>query len=291
MREMRNLICEVRMDFLIELLKVILLGIVEGITEWLPVSSTGHMILVEELVSLRLSDEFMEMFRVVVQLGAVLAVVVLYFRKLFPFTKDKSPAERKSCFRLWGMILIACVPAAVIGVLFDDWLDAHLYNYVTVAVTLIVYGIAFILIEKRNKNRRAVIETVDEIDAKSAVKIGLFQVLSLIPGTSRSGSTILGGMLCGVSRPAGAEFSFFLAIPVMLGASFLKLLKFGFDFSLWEIIILAAGTLVAFITSLIAIRFLVSFVRRHSFAVFGYYRIVLGVLVLGYFLIKNGVFA
>lgn len=279
------------MDFLIELLKVILLGIVEGITEWLPVSSTGHMILVEELVSLRLSDEFMEMFRVVVQLGAVLAVVVLYFRKLFPFTKDKSPAERKSCFRLWGMILIACVPAAVIGVLLDDWLDAHLYNYITVAVTLIVYGIAFILIERRNKNRRAVIETVDEIDAVTALKIGLFQVLSLIPGTSRSGSTILGGMLCGVSRPAGAEFSFFLAIPVMLGASFLKLLKFGFAFSMWEIIILAAGTLVAFITSLVAIRFLVSFVRRHSFAVFGYYRIVLGVLVLGYFLIKNGVFA
>ena len=279
------------MDFLIELLKVILLGIVEGITEWLPVSSTGHMILVEELVSLRLSDEFMEMFRVVVQLGAVLAVVVLYFRKLFPFTKDKSPAERKSCFRLWGMILIACVPAAVIGVLLDDWLDAHLYNYITVAVTLIVYGIAFILIEKRNKNRRAAIGTVDEIDAGTALKIGLFQVLSLIPGTSRSGSTILGGMLCGVSRPAGAEFSFFLAIPVMLGASFLKLLKFGFAFSMWEIIILAAGTLVAFITSLVAIRFLVSFVRRHSFAVFGYYRIVLGILVLGYFLVKNGVFA
>ena len=279
------------MDFLIELLKIILIGIVEGITEWLPVSSTGHMILVEELVSLRLSEDFMEMFRVVVQLGAVLAVVVLYFHKLFPFSPKKSPAERKSCFRLWGMILIACVPAAVIGILLDDWLDAHLYNYITVAVTLIVYGIAFILIERRNKNRRASIETVDEIDAGTAVKIGLFQVLSLIPGTSRSGSTILGGMLCGVSRPAGAEFSFFLAIPVMLGASFLKLLKFGFDFSLWEIIILAAGTLVAFITSLIAIRFLVSFVRRHSFAVFGYYRIVLGILVLGYFLVKNGVFA
>lgn len=279
------------MDFLIELLKIILIGIVEGITEWLPVSSTGHMILVEELVSLKLSEDFMEMFRVVVQLGAVLAVVVLYFHKLFPFSPKKSPAERKSCFRLWGMILIACVPAAVIGILLDDWLDAHLYNYITVAVTLIVYGIAFILIEKRNKNRRASIETVDEIDAGTAVKIGLFQVLSLIPGTSRSGSTILGGMLCGVSRPAGAEFSFFLAIPVMLGASFLKLLKFGFDFSLWEIIILAAGTLVAFITSLIAIRFLVSFVRRHSFAVFGYYRIVLGILVLGYFLVKNGVFA
>ena len=279
------------MDFLIELLKIILIGIVEGITEWLPVSSTGHMILVEELLSLKLSEDFMEMFRVVVQLGAVLAVVVLYFHKLFPFSPKKSPAERKSCFRLWGMILIACVPAAVIGILLDDWLDAHLYNYITVAVTLIVYGIAFILIERRNKNRRAVIETVDEIDAKTAVKIGLFQVLSLIPGTSRSGSTILGGMLCGVSRPAGAEFSFFLAIPVMLGASFLKLLKFGFDFSMWEIIILAAGTLVAFITSLIAIRFLVSFVRRHSFAVFGYYRIVLGVLVLGYFLVKNGVFA
>ena len=279
------------MDFLIELLKIILIGIVEGITEWLPVSSTGHMILVEELLSLRLSEDFMEMFRVVVQLGAVLAVVVLYFHKLFPFSPKKSPAERKSCFRLWGMILIACVPAAVIGILLDDWLDAHLYNYITVAVTLIVYGIAFIRIEKRNKNRRASIETVDEIDAGTAVKIGLFQVLSLIPGTSRSGSTILGGMLCGVSRPAGAEFSFFLAIPVMAGASFLKLLKFGFDFTMWEIIILAAGTLVAFITSLIAIRFLVSFVRRHSFAVFGYYRIVLGLLVLGYFLIKNGVFA
>ncbi len=279
------------MDFLIELLKIILIGIVEGITEWLPVSSTGHMILVEELLSLRLSEDFMEMFRVVVQLGAVLAVVVLYFHKLFPFSPKKSPAERKSCFRLWGMILIACVPAAVIGILLDDWLDAHLYNYITVAVTLIVYGIAFILIEKRNKSRRAAIETVDEIDAGTAVKIGLFQVLSLIPGTSRSGSTILGGMLCGVSRPAGAEFSFFLAIPVMLGASFLKLLKFGFDFTMWEIIILAAGTLVAFITSLVAIRFLVSFVRRHSFAVFGYYRIVLGILVLGYFLIKNGVFA
>ena len=279
------------MDFLIELLKIILIGIVEGITEWLPVSSTGHMILVEELLSLRLSEDFMEMFRVVVQLGAVLAVVVLYFHKLFPFSPKKSPAERKSCFRLWGMILIACVPAAVIGILLDDWLDAHLYNYITVAVTLIVYGIAFIRIEKRNKSRRAAIETVDEIDVGTAVKIGLFQVLSLIPGTSRSGSTILGGMLCGVSRPAGAEFSFFLAIPVMLGASFLKLLKFGFDFTMWEIIILAAGTLVAFITSLIAIRFLVSFVRRHSFAVFGYYRIVLGLLVLGYFLIKNGVFA
>ena len=279
------------MDFLIELLKIILIGIVEGITEWLPVSSTGHMILVEELLSLRLSEDFMEMFRVVVQLGAVLAVVVLYFHKLFPFSPKKSPAERKSCFRLWGMILIACVPAAVIGILLDDWLDAHLYNYITVAVTLIVYGIAFIRIEKRNKSRRAAIETVDEIDVGTAVKIGLFQVLSLIPGTSRSGSTILGGMLCGVSRPAGAEFSFFLAIPVMAGASFLKLLKFGFDFSMWEIIILAAGTLVAFITSLIAIRFLVSFVRRHSFAVFGYYRIVLGLLVLGYFLIKNGVFA
>ena len=279
------------MDFLIELLKIILIGIVEGITEWLPVSSTGHMILVEELLSLRLSEDFMEMFRVVVQLGAVLAVVVLYFHKLFPFSPKKSPAERKSCFRLWGMILIACVPAAVIGILLDDWLDAHLYNYITVAVTLIVYGIAFIRIEKRNKSRRAAIETVDEIDVGTAVKIGLFQVLSLIPGTSRSGSTILGGMLCGVSRPAGAEFSFFLAIPVMAGASFLKLLKFGFDFTMWEIIILAAGTLVAFITSLIAIRFLVSFVRRHSFAVFGYYRIVLGILVLGYFLVKNGEFA
>ena len=279
------------MDFLIELLKIILLGIVEGITEWLPVSSTGHMILEEELLSLRLSEDFMEMFRVVVQLGAVLAVVVLYFHKLFPFSPKKSPAERKSCFRLWGMILIACVPAAVIGILLDDWLDAHLYNYITVAVTLIVYGIAFIRIEKRNKSRRAAIETVDEIDVGTAVKIGLFQVLSLIPGTSRSGSTILGGMLCGVSRPAGAEFSFFLAIPVMAGASFLKLLKFGFDFTMWEIIILAAGTLVAFITSLVAIRFLVSFVRRHSFAVFGYYRIVLGILVLGYFLVKNGVFA
>ncbi len=269
------------MELFFELLKAALLGIVQGITEWLPVSSTGHMILLDEILSLKVSAEFMEMFRVVIQLGSILAVLVLYFSRLSPVLTKKSPEEKKRCFALWGKILLAVIPAGVAGVLLDDWLDAHLYNYITVAVTLIVYGIAFLVIEKVQANKAPLYAEADDIDAKTAIKIGCFQMLSLIPGTSRSGSTILGGMLSGVSRPAGAEFSFFLALPVMLGASALKLLKFGFSFTGEEFLILAVGTAVAFFVSLVAIRFLVAFVRRHSFAVFGWYRIALGAVVLG----------
>ena len=277
--------------FLIEILKTILLGIIEGITEWLPVSSTGHMIIAEDFLKLNVSEPFWNMFLVVIQLGAILAVVVLYFNRLNPFSKKKSPAERKGVFSLWGKILVAAVPAAVIGLLLDDFLEAHLMTPPVVAAALIVYGIAFIVIEKVKKNDTPKCTSVEEITCAGALKIGLFQVLSLIPGTSRSGSTILGGMLTGVARPAGAEFSFFLAIPVMLGASALKLLKFvlkvGFSFTGEELLILAVGVAVAFVVSLAAIRFLVSFVRRHSFAAFGYYRIVLGAIVLAYFFITK----
>lgn len=272
------------MEFFFRILHSILFGIVQGITEWLPISSTGHMILLDAILPLDVRPEFMEMFRVVIQFGSILAVVVLYFHRLFPFSPKKSAAEKKSCWRLWGMILIACIPAGIVGVLFDNWLDAHLYNYQTVAATLILYGIAFLLIEKFRRRAPAV-DTAESIDAKTAWKIGCFQMLSLIPGTSRSGSTILGSMLCGVSRPAGAEFSFFLAIPVMLGASLLKLLKFGLAFTAEEAVILLTGTLTAFLVSLVAIRFLVAFVRRHSFSVFGWYRIALGCAVAGYFLL------
>lgn len=274
------------MELLLELLKAALLGVVQGVTEWLPISSTGHMILLDEVLSLDVSESFMSMFRVVIQLGSILAVLVLYFHRLNPFSPRKSAAEKKTCFSLWGKILLAVIPAGVAGVLLDDWLDAHLYNYITVAVTLIVYGIAFIVIERVNKNKKPRCAEVDDIRPSTELKIGCFQMLSLIPGTSRSGSTILGGMLCGVARPAGAEFSFFLALPVMLGASLLKLLKFGFAFTGEELAILAVGTAVAFLVSLAAIRFLVSFVRRHSFEAFGWYRIALGVLVLVCFLFR-----
>ncbi len=275
------------MKLLFEVLKAILLGIVQGITEWLPVSSTGHMILVDELVTMQVRPEFMEMFRVVIQFGSILAVAVLYFHRLNPFSRQKTGAEKKTCLSLWGKIAVAAVPAGIIGVLFDDLLDTYLYNYVTVGVTLIVYGVAFIGIERWQKNRMPAFTAAEDISYKTALKIGCFQVLSLIPGTSRSGSTILGGMLTGVARPAGAEFSFFLAVPVMLGASALKLLKFGFDFSGAEILLLAVGVVVAFAVSLVAIRFLVAFVRRHSFAVFGWYRIALGCAVLLYFFLTR----
>ncbi len=270
----------------LEFLKSVLLGVTQGITEWLPISSTGHTILLEELLSFQVTAAFMEMFRVVIQLGSILAVVVLYFGRLNPFW-GKSPAEKRSAFSLWGKILVAAVPAAVIGILFDDLLDKYLYNYVTVAVTLIVYGVAFLLVERAKKGKTFPMERAEDITYGTAFKIGCFQVLSLIPGTSRSGSTILGGLLTGVSRPAGAEFSFFLAIPVMLGASALKLLKFGFAFTGTELLLLAAGVVTAFVTSLVAIRFLVAFVRRHSFAVFGWYRIALGALVLLYFVLTR----
>ena len=265
---------------LTELLKVVFLGIVEGITEWLPISSTGHMLLVDEFLQLNASDAFKEMFFVVIQLGSIMAVLTLYFHKLNPFSPKKSADEKKQTWTLWFRVILAAVPAAILGLLFDDWFDAHFYNYVVVAIALIVYGVAFLLVERRNKNRRFRVTSVYDIDAKTALGIGAFQCLSLIPGTSRSGSTILGSTLIGVSREAAAEFSFFLAIPVMLGASALKLLKFGFAFTGAEIGILLAGVITAFLVSVVAIRFLMGFVRSHTFAPFGWYRIALGAVVL-----------
>lgn len=270
-----------------ELLKAVILGIVEGITEWLPISSTGHMILVEEFIRLKASPEFMEMFRVVIQLGAIMAVVILYFHKLNPLAPSKSLRQKKETMSIWYKVIIGMLPAALIGIPLDDWLDAHLYNYQTVAVTLILYGILFIVIENRNKKRGARIENFKELSYKTAFMIGMFQVLSLIPGTSRSGATILGGILLGASRSIAAEYSFFLSIPVMFGASALKLVKFGFAFTTEELMILLVGMVVAFVVSILAIRFLMGYIKRNDFKVFGWYRIVLGILVLGYFLLFN----
>ena len=273
----------------IELLKAILFGIVEGITEWLPVSSTGHMILLDEFIKLKVSPEFYEMFQVVIQLGAIAAVLVLFFNKLNPFAPGKNYKQRHNTWLLWIKVIIAVLPSAVLGVLLDDWMDAHLYNYVVVAITLIIYGVAFLFVERINEQKETAIKTVNQIDYKTALLIGAFQCLSLIPGTSRSGSTILGAILLGVSRPAGAEFSFFLAIPTMLGASCLKVLKFmleGVSASGMEIMVLLVGTVVSFIVSLLVIKALMEYVRKRSFAAFGYYRIVLGFVVIGYFLVK-----
>ena len=268
----------------IEILKAIFIGVIQGVTEWLPVSSTGHMIIFDEIVKLNVSENFMEMFRVVIQFGSILAVLILFWRRLIPFGKSKS--ENKKTWNLWIKIIIAAIPAAIIGLLFDEILDKYLYNYITVAITLIVYGIAFIVIERLQKNKACRINSAEEFTSKSALQVGAFQLLSLIPGTSRSGSTILGGMCVGVSRTAAAEFSFFLAIPVMLGASALKILKyvmdFGLNFSTTEIVVLVVGTLTAFLVSLIAIKFLMGFVRRHSFESFGWYRIALGIAVIAY---------
>ena len=284
------------MDF-IEILKAIFLGIVEGITEWLPVSSTGHMILVDEFVSLKVSEEFMELFLVVIQLGAICAVPVFFFSKLNPFSKKKTAEERKATWSLWGKVAVGVIPAAVIGVLLDDFLDEHLYNYVVVSIALVVYGIVFILIEKLRKNKAELknsgcyrVKKIEDLTYRDAITIGAFQVLSLIPGTSRSGSTIIGGMLTGVSRSASAEFSFFMAIPVMIGASLLKIVKFvldGYSVSSEELGILAIGIVVSFVISLAAIKFLMDFVKRHTFVPFGIYRIALGALVLGYFMIQS----
>ena len=274
----------------IEFLKAILIGIVEGITEWLPVSSTGHIILLNEFLSLQISDQFSKMFEVVIQLGAILAVPTLFWDRLYPFSKKKSKEERAVTLSLWGKVIVGAVPAAIFGVLLDDILEAHLYNYITVAVALIVYGVAFIVVERFNKKKSFRVESVEELTYTDALKIGAFQVLSLVPGTSRSGSTILGGILTGVSRTASAEFSFFMAIPIMLGASGLKILKFilgGFTATGAELLILLTGIVVSFLVSLFAIRFLMDFVKRHDFSVFGVYRIVLGVIVVGYFLIKT----
>ena len=273
----------------LEILKAILFGIVEGITEWLPVSSTGHIILLDEFVKLNVSEAFMEMFEVVIQLGAILAVILLFFHKLNPFSPKKDEAQKKDTWQLWFKVVVAVIPSAVIGLLLDDWMDAHLYNYIVVAITLIIYGVAFLFVEKLNEKRTLKVDNVYQIDYKTAILIGAFQCLSLIPGTSRSGSTILGAILLGVSRSAGAEFSFFLAIPTMLGASALKLLKFmlsGATATSTEIAVLIVGCVVSFLVSLAVIKGLMEYVRKRSFSVFGIYRIVLGIVVLAYFLIS-----
>ena len=270
------------MDF-IEILKVIFLGIVEGITEWLPVSSTGHMILVDEFIKLNMTPEFMEMFFVVIQLGAIMAVVCLFWDKLFPFEFKGGFKVKNDTMNLWFKIVVACFPAAVIGLLFDDVIDEYLFNPLTVALMLIIYGVLFIVVENRNKGRRPVINDLTQITYKFAFMVGVFQLLALVPGTSRSGATIVGAILIGASRYVASEFTFFLAIPVMLGASLLKILKFGFVFTSAEAIILGTGTLVAFFVSILAIKFLMGYIKKHDFKVFGWYRIVLGIIVLAYF--------
>ena len=278
------------METVFEILKAILFGIVEGVTEWLPVSSTGHLILLDELVKLKVSDAFYEMFQVVIQLGAILAVILLFFHKLNPFAPSKTVEQKKDTWQLWLKVVAAVLPSAVIGLLLDDWMDAHLYNYVVVAITLILYGVAFLLVEKRNKAAAPKIKEVHAIDLRTAILIGCFQCLSLIPGTSRSGATILGAIFLGVSRTAGAEFSFFLAIPTMLGASALKILKFLLDgaaMTSTELIILVVGCVVSFLVSVAVIKGLMEYVRKHSFSVFGWYRIALGTLVILYFLLMN----
>ncbi len=273
-----------------EILKAILFGIVEGVTEWLPVSSTGHLILLDEFIFLGGSEEFKSMFDVVIQLGAILAVIVLFFNKLNPFAfKTKTKMERKQTWNLWFKVIAAIIPSGVVGVLLDDWMDAHLHNGIVVSIALIVYGVAFILVERKNTGKHLrMVDDVHKIDYKTALLIGAFQCLSLVPGTSRSGSTILGAIMLGVGRSAGAEFSFFMAIPTMLGASAIKFLKFmlsGVGITGMEIAVLLVGCVVSFIVSLLVIKALMDYVRRHSFSAFGVYRIILGAIVLAYFLI------
>lgn len=270
---------------ILELLKALILGIVEGITEWLPVSSTGHMILVDEFLRLDVSPQFREMFLVVIQLGAIMAVVVLYFWKLFPFTKENGRVRvRMDTVSMWLKIVVSCIPAAIVGILFDDRIDALFYNWQTVSVMLILFGIFFIVIERYNRNKKPVIDSLPALTYRAAILIGLFQLVAAVfPGTSRSGATILGALLIGVSRTVAAEYTFFLAIPVMFGASALKLAKFGFDYSAGEAAILAVGMVSAFVVSVLAIKFLVGYIKKHDFTVFGWYRIVLGVLVILYF--------
>ena len=271
-----------------EILKAILFGIIEGITEWLPISSTGHMILLDEFVKLNVSDEFYKLFEVVIQLGAILAVVILYFKTIWPWGFGKTKEDTKETFNLWGKIIVACVPAIIIGLLFDDWFDEHFYNAPTVAIALIVYGIIFIIMESVKVTDRHT-RSLNTISYKQALGVGVFQLLALIPGTSRSGSTILGGLVFGMDRPTIANFTFLLAIPVMAGASALKLLKYimkvGFTFSATELVVLGVGCLVAFLVSMFVIKFLIAYIRKHDFKVFGIYRIVLGILVLLYFFV------
>ena len=283
----------------LEIIKAIIFGIVEGITEWLPISSTGHLILVEQFVKFNeVSPEFWNMFEVVIQFGAILAVVILYFKDIWPFTKDKEKAISKTgvisylnkdIMNLWGKILVACIPAAIVGILFNDLFEALFYNPACIAIALIVFGIAFIVIENRKQDKKGKKETNSHITYKDALIIGIFQLLAAIfPGTSRSGATIIGGLLLGLSRPNAAEFTFYLAIPTMFGASLLKLVKFGLTFSSIELAILLVGMLVSFFVSIFVIKFLINYIKKHDFKVFGYYRIVLGVIVLAYFLLING---
>ncbi|WP_165252683.1 undecaprenyl-diphosphate phosphatase [Adlercreutzia sp. ZJ304] len=324
------------MDTLIEAIKALIIGIVEGITEWLPISSTGHMILVDEFVKLNVSPEFLSLFLVVIQIGAILAVIILYFHKLNPFSPKKTSEQRRGTWRLWGMVVIGCIPAAVIGFALDDWVNEHFYNAWTVAAMLILYGVIFIVMERRNRKREAAylsdvsaadyaskdsakprgkharmpqvassapsvdaaqqveqalfkVSTVDQIDWKTALKIGLFQVLAIIPGTSRSGATIIGGMLCGCSRTAAAEFTFFLAIPVMFGWGLVKAVKFlaaGIAMSVTEIVVLVVGIVTAFVVSVISIKFLMGYIKKNDFTAFGIYRIIVGIVVLAYFGVK-----
>lgn len=273
-----------------DIIKSIILGIIEGITEWLPISSTGHLIIADEFIKLGANEEFKDMFNVVIQLGAILAVVVIYWSKLWPFTFNKEKGYnyitkgggliKKDVMDMWFKVIVAILPAAVIGIPLDDVFEKHFHNYIVVSIALIVYGLLFIFIEKRNKNSTTRIGSIAEISYKTALYIGLFQALSLIPGTSRSGSTILGAIIIGVSRVAAAEFSFYMAVPVMFGASFIKLLKFGFDFSSNELIILLVGMFTAFIVSIFAIKFLMGYIKKRDFAAFGYYRIILGIILI-----------
>lgn len=272
---------------MIEILKVIILGIVEGITEWLPISSTGHMILVDEFIKLNVSETFMEMFLVVIQLGAILAVCVLYFHKLNPFSPKKTRKQKEETLTLWMKVIIGCLPAAVIGIPFNDKIDELFYNPQTVACTLVIYGILFIIVENYNKNKKFAINDFNQLTVKTAFLIGCFQVLSLIPGTSRSGATIIGAMILGTSRYIAAEYSFFLSIPVMFGASLIKILKFGFAFTGQEIVILVVGMVAAFVVSVIAIKFLMNYIKKNDFKAFGVYRIVLGIILIVYFAGKS----
>ncbi len=269
----------------IEILKVIILGIVEGITEWLPISSTGHMLLVDEFIKLDVSQAFKEMFFVVIQLGAIIAVVVLFWGKMWPFeAKGKVQVlAKKETFSIWFKVVVACIPGAVVTLLFDNYIEAHLHTPMVIAIALVFYGLAFIFVENKNKDKKPIINDISDLSYKTALYIGLFQVLSIIPGTSRSGATIVGALLIGVSRVAAAEFTFFLAVPAMIGLSAIKMLEFGFAFTGTEVVVLAVGMVVAFLVSLLVIRFLMNYIRRHDFKLFGWYRIVLGAIIILYF--------
>ena len=273
------------MAYFFDILKTILFGIVEGITEWLPISSTGHLLILQSMVGEIISHDFMEMFDVVIQLGAILAVVVIYFNKLNPFSPKKTAIEKQNTINLWIKVIVACLPAAVIGLLLDDWLDDHLFKTSVVAVTLILYGIAFIVVEERHRGKKFTYKDLNTLPLSVAIGIGMFQVLALVPGTSRSGATILGGMILGASRYFSAEFTFFLAIPVMFGASLLKLVKFGLAFSFGEFFALILGMVVSFVVSILAIKFLMNYIKKHNFKVFGIYRIILGIVILVFFAI------